>query len=153
MRCVRAAAIVLLVVVAILPAIADKAKNLFDKAQDAEARQNYEAAYDLYKQAYDLRPKDLSYRASFERMRFKAAATIVHRGQKLRDEGKLQEALAEFQKAAQIDPSLFIAQQELKRTLQMINDATNPPPQAAGPPNRLQRKIREAGGPGELAPI
>jgi general secretion pathway protein D len=35
----------------------------------------------------------------------------------------------------------------------MINDATNPPPQAAGPPSGLQRRIREAGGPVELAPI
>src|SRR5258708_19333556 len=86
-------------------------------------------------------------------MRFKAAATIVHRGQKLRDEGKLQEALAEFQKAAQIDPSLFIAQQELKRTLQMIDNTNNPPPQAAGVPDELRKKIREAAGPVELAPI
>jgi len=53
----------------------------------------------------------------------------------------------------QIDPGLFIAQQELKRTLQMINDETNPPPQAAGPPNNLERLIRNAGGPVELAPI
>jgi general secretion pathway protein D len=153
MRRLMPAAVVLLVVFAILPAIADKAKTLYEKGQDAEARQNYEAAYDLYKQAYDLKPKDLRYRSSFERLRFKAAATIVHRGQTLRDQGKLQEALAEFQKAAEMDPSLFIAQQELKRTLQMINDATNPPPQAAGPPSNLERKIREAGGPVELAPI
>jgi general secretion pathway protein D len=147
------AAITLLVVFAILPAIADKAKTAYEKGQDAEARQNYEQAYELFKQAYDLKPKDLRYRASFERMRFKAAASIVHRGQSLREDGKLQEALAEFQKAAQMDPSLFIAQQELKRTLQMINDANNPPPQAAGPPTGLQKKIREAGGPIELAPI
>jgi general secretion pathway protein D len=52
-----------------------------------------------------------------------------------------------------IDPSLFIAQQELKRTLQMINDKENPPPQAAGPPTGIERKIREAAGPVELAPI
>ena len=153
MRLLKPAAVVLLVVAVMLPAIADKAKTLYEKGQDAEARQNYEAAYDLYKQAYDLKPKDLRYRASFERMRFKAAATIVHRGERLREDGKLQEAVAEFQRAVQIDPSLFIAQQELKRTLQMINDATNPPPQAAGPPNSLERKIREAGGPVELAPI
>jgi general secretion pathway protein D len=153
MRRLMPAAVVLLVVFAILPAIADKAKTLYEKGQDAEARQNYEAAYDLYKQAYDLKPKDLRYRSSFERLRFKAAATIVHRGQTLRDQGKLQEALADFQKAAEMDPSLFIAQQELKRTLQMINDAANPPPQAAGPPSSLERKIREAGGPVELAPI
>jgi len=154
MRRLMPAAVVLLVVVAILSAVAaDKAKAIYEKGQDAEARQNFEAAYDLYKQAYDLKPKDLRYRASFERLRFKAAATIVHQGQGLRDEGKLQEALAAFQKAAQIDPSLFIAQQELKRTMQMISDKENPPPQAAGPPNSLERKIREAGGPIELAPI
>jgi general secretion pathway protein D len=154
MRRLMPAAVVLLVVVAILSAVAaDKAKAIYEKGQDAEARQNFEAAYDLYKQAYDLKPKDLRYRASFERLRFKAAATIVHQGQGLRDEGKLQEALAAFQKAAQIDPSLFIAQQELKRTLQMISDKENPPPQAAGPPNSLERRIREAGGPIELAPI
>jgi general secretion pathway protein D len=154
MRRLMPAAVALLVVLAILPAIpADKAKSLYEKGEDAEARENFEAAYNFFKQAYDLKPKDLRYKASFERLRFKAAATIVHHGQGLRDEGKLQEALAEFQKAALIDPSLFSAQQELKRTLQMINDKENPPPQAAGPPSALQRKIREASGPVELAPI
>jgi general secretion pathway protein D len=147
------AAVALLVLVVIVPAIADKAKSLYDKGQDAEARQNYEAAYDFFKQAYDLKPKDLRYRSAFERLRSKAALTIVHHGQGLRDQGKLQEAAAEFQKAVLIDPSLFIAAQELKRTLQMINDKENPPPQAAGPPSSLERKIREAGGPVELAAI
>src|SRR5208337_915761 len=153
MRRLMPAAVALLVLVAILPAIADKAKTLYEKGQAAEARQNYEAAYGFLKQAYDLKPKDLRYRASFERMRFKAAATLVHYAERRRDEGRLQEALAEFQRAALIDPSLFIAQQELKKTLQMINDKENPPPQAAGPPSNLEKKIREASGPIELAPI
>ena len=153
MRRLMPAAVALLVLVVIVPAIADKAKSLYDKGQDAEARQNYEAAYDFFKQAYDLKPKDLRYRSAFERLRSKAALTIVHHGQGLRDQGKLQEAAAEFQKAVLIDPSLFIAAQELKRTLQMINDKENPPPQAAGPPSSLERKIREAGGPVELAAI
>jgi general secretion pathway protein D len=153
MRRLMPAAVVLLVVVAILPAIADKAKTIYEKGQDAEARQNYVGAYEFYKEAYELKPKDLRYRSSFERMRFKAAATIVHHGVVLRDAGKLQEALGEFQKAMQIDPSLFNAQQEYKRTQQMINDANNPPPQAAGPPSNLERKIKDALGPVELAPI
>src|SRR5580700_5251400 len=153
MRRLKPTAAVLLVVLAILPAIADKAKTIYEKGQDAEARQNFEAAYEFYRQAYDLKPKDLRYRTSFERMRAKAAQTVVHHGVVLREQGKMEEALAEFQKAAQIDPSLFSAQQELKRTLQMMNDARNPPPQAAGPPGSLRRKISEAGGPVELAPI
>ena len=153
MRRLKPAAAVLLVILAILPAIADKAKSAYDKGQDAEARENFEAAYNFYKQAYDLKPKDLRYKASFQRLRFKAAATIVHQGEELRDQGKLQEALAYFQKAAQIDPSLVIAQQELQRTLQMINDASHSSPQAAGPPNNLEKEIRDAAGPVELAPI
>jgi general secretion pathway protein D len=152
-RLLRPALLLLLVAVVTLPAAADKAKTLFAQGQDAEARQNYEAAYDLFKQAYDLKPRDLRYRAAFEHARFEAAATIVHRGQKLRDEGKLNEALAEFQKANAIDPSLFIAQQELKRTLKIIEDQRNPPPQAAGPPSSLERRVQEAAGPVELAAI
>ena len=153
MRRLKPTAVVLLVVLAILPAIADKAKSIYEKGQDAEARQNYEAAYEFYKQAFDMKPKDLRYRTSFERMRARAAQTIVHHGVLLREQGKLQEAIAEFQKAAQIDPSLFSAQQELRRTQQMLNESVNPPPQAAGPPSSLEKKIREATGPVELAPI
>ena len=149
----RPAILLALVAVIVLPATADKAKDLFKQGQDAEARQNYETAYELYKQAYDLKPRDLRYRAAFERARFEAAASIVHRGQKLRDDGKLDEAVAEFQKAVAIDPSLFSAQQELRRTVRQINDMRNPPPQAAGPPSSLEQRVRDASGPVELAPI
>jgi general secretion pathway protein D len=152
-RLVRPASYLLLVALT-LPAFAtDKAKILYGKGQDAEARQHFEEAYDFYKQAYDLRPKDLRYRAAFEHARFEAAASVVHRGQLLRDDGKLDEAVAEFQKALTIDPSLFIAKQELNRTLKMINDQRNPPPQAAGPPTGLEKRVHEAAGPVELTPI
>src|SRR5437870_1042154 len=153
-RLIRPAAVLLLVMAVSLPLAADKAKSLYAKGKDAEARQNYESAYDFYKQAYDLKPKDLRYRTSFERMRFLAAASHVHRGQLLREAGKLDEALAEFQKATAIDPSSFIAQQEIRRTQQMIQEATNPQPQAAAsPPNSLKRRLEQALGPVELAPI
>ena len=152
-RLMRPAVLSLLVAVVTLPAIADKAKDLFAKGQDAEARQQYEVAYGFFKQAYDLKPKDLRYRAAFERIRFEAATSIVHQGQKLREDGKLDDAVAEFQKALEIDPSLFIARQELNRTVKMINDQRNPPPQAAGPPAGLERRVHDASGPVELAPI
>jgi general secretion pathway protein D len=154
-RLIRPAAIALLVVAVTLPiGAADSAKSLYKKAKDAEARQNYEAAYDLYKQAYEQKPKDLAYRASYERTRFLAAASHVHRGQLLRDAGKLQEALTEFQKAAEIDSSSFIAQQEIRRTQKMISDAGSAPPtSAAPPPTGLQKRVQEAQGPVDLAAI
>ena len=132
----------------------DSAKALYGKGADAEARQNYEQAYDYFKQAYDLKPKDLKYRASYERTRFLAAASHVHRGQLLRDAGKLEEALAEFEKALSIDGSSFIAQQELRRTQQMIQEGKNPQPQAsAAGATALRRRLESAQGPVELAPI
>ena len=152
-RLMRPALLLLLVALTTLPAIADKVKDLYAKGQDAEARQQYEAAYDFFKQCYNLKPKDLRYRAAFERLRFEAAASIVHNGQKLRDENRLEEAAAEFQKALTIDPALFIAKQELNRTLKMISDQRNPQPQAAGPPAGIERRIHDAPGPVELAPI
>jgi general secretion pathway protein D len=130
----------------------DSAKALYDKGTDAEARQNYEQAFDYFKQAYNLKPKDLRYRTAFERTRFLAGASHVHRGQTLRDAGKVDEALVEFQKAIETDPSSFIALQELKRTQQLIKDTQNPPPQAAAP-TALRRRLESAQGPVELAPI
>ena len=88
-RLMRPALLLLLVAAVTLPAIADKAKDLYAKGQDAEARQQFVAAYEFFRQAYDLRPKDLRYRAAVDRLRFEAAASIVHNGQKLRDDGKL----------------------------------------------------------------
>jgi general secretion pathway protein D len=155
MKCLsRVAAISFLVVAVILAAVAaDQAKALYNKGRDAEARQNYEQAYDFYKQAYDLKPTNLSYRASFERLRFLAGASHVHRGQLLREAGQLDAALAEFQKASEIDPASAIARQELLRTKQMI-DATKAAPSAAPPPSSfLQKRIEQAGGPVELAAI
>ena len=78
----------------------------------------------------------------------------MHRGQLLRDAGKLQEALAEFQKAAEIDSSSFIAQQEIRRTQKMIDAGNAPAPTSAErPPTGLQKRVQEAQGPVDLAPI
>jgi general secretion pathway protein D len=150
-RLIRPAAILILLILA-LPAAADKAKSLYNKGKDAEARQNYEEAYENYKQAFDLKPKDLAYRAAYDRIRFLAGASHVHRGQLLREAGKLQEALAEFQKASEIDPSSFIAQQELRRTQRLMDSANVPAPRAAVP-SGLEKRVQEAQGPVDLAPI
>ncbi len=130
----------------------DSAKALYEKGADAEARQNYEQAFDYFKQAYNLKPKDLRYRTAYERTRFYAASSHVHRGQILRNAGKLDEAAVEFQKGLEIDPSSFIAEQELKRTQQMIREAQNPPPQAVAP-TPLRRRLASAQGPVDLAPL
>lgn len=134
----------------------DKAKVLYKQALAAETRLDYVAAYNLYHQAYDLKPGDLTYRASFERVRFLAAASLVHQGELLVNGGKLQEALTLFERALGIDPSSFIAQQEANkvrdvlRKNQQIENGTAPPPT---PTSELHRRMEQAQGPVELAPI
>ena len=152
-RLIRPAAIFLLVAGCHPPRRSPtRPRSLYNKGKDAEARQNYEQAYDCYKQAYDLKPKDLQYRSAYERLRFLAAASHVHRGQLLRDAGKLDEALAEFQKAAEIDPSSSIA--HAGNQAHAENDRAGevaPPQSAAHPPNALRKRLEEAQGPVELA--
>ena len=153
-RLLRSAAMVLLLLAVTLAPAADKAKSFYNKGKDAENRQNYEQAYDYYKQAYDLKPGELSYRSAYERLRFLAGASHVHRGQLLRGAGQLDAALAEFQKAADIDPASSIAQQELRQTKQMIDAAKSPEPKSALPPaTGIQKRLDEAAGPVELASI
>src|SRR5215469_11606981 len=138
-----------------LPVASESAKSLYSKGKLAEARQNYEQAYELYKQAYDQKPQDVSYRSAYERLRFLAGASHVHRGQLLREAGRLEEALAEFQKATEIDPASTIAKQELQVTKQMIDAGgqTATPQSSTRPPNALEKRLLQASGPVELAAI
>ncbi len=146
----------LLLIVVSAAGATDKAKAFYKQGLAAETRLDYVAAYNLYHQAYDAKPGDLTYRASFERVRFLAAASLVHQGELLVNSGKLQEALTLFERALGIDPSSFIAQQEANkvrdvlRKNQQIEDGTAPPPT---PTSALHKRMEQATGPVELAPI
>jgi general secretion pathway protein D len=153
-RAFRPALALLLLFGLILPSSAESSRSLYNKGKNAEARQNYEQAYEFYKKAYDQSPQDISYRSAYERLRFSAGASHVHRGQLLREAGRLQEAMVEFQKATEIDPSSAIAKQEIKVTQQMIDAGNSPAPKASAPePNELQKMVQQAGGPVELGAI
>ncbi len=146
----------LLLIFGTLPAVAtDKAKAAYKQGLDAEMRQDYVTAYNFYHQAYELKPTDITYRASFERVRFFAAASHVHKGQQLEKDGKLQEALTEFEQAIAIDPSSFIAQQEANKVRRALQEAEHPgqPPPGEAAKSALHKRMEEAAGPVELATI
>jgi len=162
MRRVAKSLAFILILSAFLPTVAaakDSAGSLYKKGVAAEARHDYLAAYQFYKQAYDQQPTNLKFQVPYERTRFLAGATLVHRGQKLRDQGKLQEALALFQQAAEIDPSNDLAAQEIRRTQEMMQKesggGSKPPPSAARREEEdpLRRRLEEATSPAELAPL
>ena len=134
--------------------------SLYNKGLKAEAREDYVAAYEFYKAAWEKHPDDLKYKVPYERTRMLAAAQLIKQGQKARDEGKLEDALNAFMKAAAIDPSSDMALQEARRTQNMIkNQAAAPNPEGgaapAQPPEEdvLHKRLDESGGPVELAPL
>lgn len=97
-----------------------KGDKLQAQGAQAETVRDYDKALDFYEQAVAADPTDSGYLLSLRRVRFAAAQLHVDRGQKLRGGGKLEEALAEFQRAFTIDPASAIAEQEMRRTNQMI---------------------------------
>ncbi len=165
MRLLMCAAALLAVLAVTWPAVAGEdavslaatknAGSLYSKGRDAEAQQDYVAAYEAYKAAYALKPKDLRFRASAERTKFYAAAALVHKGQQLRDEGKLEEALEQFQKARDIDSSNFLAGQELRRTQAALEAQRNggSPQTVLRPASPSAQRLSDALGPADLAPV
>src|SRR5215510_9475078 len=127
--------------------IAESAKSLWSKGVTAEARQDYEAAYEYYKAAYDKQRDDLKYQVAFERLRFLAAATKVKHGQQLREQGKPQEALQWFAEVAEIDPSNDLARQESRRTEELIKTP------APSPDGATSRSLEDAEEPVQLCAI
>jgi len=89
----------------------------------AEQREDYDAAFEAYRQARLLKPDDLRYKTHFERMRFQAAAAHVDRGRVLRQNGDVNAALSEFQRAIAIDGGNQAAQQEIIITQQQISSS------------------------------
>jgi general secretion pathway protein D len=112
--------LVALSAVVAVPIRADRAKDAYNSGSKEERQAHYEAAYLAYKQASTLAPSNAKYVAAYTRMRFNAAAQHVRSGQLLQNTGALTAALTEFQQAIEIDSSSFVAQQELRRTAEMI---------------------------------
>jgi general secretion pathway protein D len=158
MRKVTASLTIVIVFAAILSA-ADSAKTLYQKGVKAEAREDYEAAFEAYKAAYQAKPEELKYRVSYERIRILASSSKVKRGQKLRDQGNLQDALTLFEQAVEVDPSNDLAAQEARRTQQMMQKKPTGGGQAtAAPPSRieedpLRQRLENSSGPVSLGPL
>jgi len=123
----------------------------FKAGKKAEAIQDYDTALIHYERALRADPLNADYKLKATRLRFEAAQAHVTQGQKLRDKGELQMAIAEFEKAAAIDPASVIATQELRRTLEMLAARQGQPPPA--PPEALPEVPQLLDRPPELAPL
>jgi len=104
-----------------LEAKTKKGDKAYKIAQRAEQSNDHEKALEQYEVALKEDPSDVAYQMGIRRARFAAAAARIDRGQRLREQGKPEEALLEFERAFLIDPSSSIAVQEVKRTKAMVD--------------------------------
>ncbi|HEX3644934.1 MAG TPA: secretin N-terminal domain-containing protein [Vicinamibacterales bacterium] len=81
------------------------ASGALRRGSDAEHRQDYDLAVVEYAKALRLRPDDAQTRAALERSKMRASLDHFTRGRRLAATGKFDQALVEYQVAAELNPS------------------------------------------------
>jgi general secretion pathway protein D len=137
------------------PTYSDQASAAYGRGVRAEAVPDYDAAFVGYAEAYRLKPKETKYVVPFLRVRGIAAEEHVRKGQLLRDNLKLQEALVEFERAADIDPTNLAARQEAQKTADMIKTQAQQKAggEGAKPMSPLAKMAEDMQGPVDLEPF
>ncbi|MSV32022.1 MAG: hypothetical protein EXQ57_05825 [Bryobacterales bacterium] len=98
-----------------------KGDKYYKAGQLAELGRDFEKALENYELALKEDQSDTAFQMSVRRTRFAAGAGRIDRAQKLREAGKVEEAMLEFERAFLIDPSSSLAVQEIRRTKAMLD--------------------------------
>jgi general secretion pathway protein D len=117
----------LLVVVLITTACV--ARQAYKKGTKAEIARDYEAAMEQYRQAMLQDPTNVEYRLKYEQTRFTVAFEHFQKGRRALEANDLPTAKAEFQRAAEVDPSHDFAKQELADVEKLMTSRTQNQPE------------------------
>jgi general secretion pathway protein D len=129
-----------------------KGRTNFNQGRKAQNLQDYDAAFEYYQKALKSDPENTEYKIKFDQARFGAGETHTKKGLKLREQGDLENAASEFRKAAVMDPSSIAAEQELRKTLEMIDDRERAANAASeSPPDNDEADLASA--PPQLKPL
>ncbi|SRR5882672_5955387 len=118
----------------LLAAGCPKGQPDYNQGKKAETIQDYDAAFVYYQKAAKANPYNASYKIKLNRARFEASEFHVKHGLEMRKQGDLQGAASEFQRAQTIDPASPVADQELRKTIEMIAEKNRAADAAAEPP-------------------
>ncbi|HYA63326.1 MAG TPA: cohesin domain-containing protein [Candidatus Sulfotelmatobacter sp.] len=125
----------------------------YKAAQRAADLQDYDAAVDYYVKALAADPHNAYYRINLNQARFEAGQKHIHNGVKLREKGDLQGAISEFQRAQLLDPSSSAADQELKKSLDLLAERNRASVQQEEAPIMESGQPALASAPPELKPL
>ncbi len=107
-----------------------KGDKLIAQARQAELKdtsKGFDEALKLAEEALATDRSDIRYQLEVSRLRAFAAQYHVYDGQVARDKGQVKEAIAEFERAKELDPASVVAPQELERTKTLANELRRNP--------------------------
>ncbi|MFZ0520720.1 MAG: hypothetical protein WAL95_06830 [Candidatus Acidiferrales bacterium] len=141
-----------LLIAAALLAGCHKNNSEFDAGRKAEAIQDYDTALLHYESAERANPTDAEYKLRVVHMRYTAASFHMEQGQKALQKGDLELAMSEFEKAHGIDPSNVAAEQQMKKTADLVAIANGT--KTAPTPDDFNADEKELmSGPPQLEPL
>ena len=131
---------------------AQSPNSYYKKGQAAEARDDFDAAYQNYQKAYSMQPKNESYKTAYYRVRFTDASMHVTKGRNLLASGDEQAALVELLRANEIDPSNEAAEQEIAKIRARHGQA--PAVESTAPMSvQTEEDVQGIGAPPQLKPM
>ncbi len=147
----RCSSVILCVGMSLLAAGCPKGQTDYSKGRKAETIQDYDAALEFYTKALKSDPNNAAYKIRINQTRFEAGEMHIKLGLKQREDGDLQGAAAQFQRAQNIDPSSAVAGQELKKTLALIGEQTHAGDNVQ--PQGVDESQQYMSGPPQLKPL
>jgi general secretion pathway protein D len=132
---------------------AESANSDFKQGQAAEAREDYDTAFDLYQKAYKRDPKDARFQIALARIRTTASSAHITTGRKLLQSGDVQGALSQFLHAAEIDPGNEAAQQEIAGVRERQGNGAQAPEVALPQPAGEEQELEQVQAPPALHPL
>ena len=131
----------------------ESAKSYFKRGEAAEAREDYDTAFENYQKAYAKQPQDLQFRTALTRVRVSASAQHMSKGRRLLEAGDDQGALGEFLHAAEIDPGNESAQQGIAKVRQKRGESTPRTDTGLAETRNSVEELDTMGAPAMLKPV
>ena len=147
----RCSSVILCVGIGLFAAGCPKGQTDYSKGRKAETIEDYDAALEFYQKALKSDPNNAGYKIRLNQTRFEAGEMHIKLGLKQRENGDLQGAAAQFQRAQIVDPSSAIAGQELRKTLALIAEQTHAGDNARPPSEDESQQYMS--GPPQLKPL
>ncbi|HKF47995.1 MAG TPA: cohesin domain-containing protein [Terracidiphilus sp.] len=127
--------------------------RLYKMGEAAETREDWDAAYTAYQQAYAKDPKNFKAREAMYRVRVNAASQHVTKGHELERAGDMQDALTEYLRAAEIDPGDEAATQAINSLRQKQVQGVPAAPAESAEQASVEHELETMGSPVELKPV